>query len=63
MRPLATYVTILLKAGFVLEKMLEPRPPLDATSSYGDFAPLDWAHDFPVEVMFRAHRDDQRQLQ
>ena len=55
-RPVATYVTILLEAGFTLEKMLEPRPPLGATSSYGDFAPHDWARDFPVELMFRARR-------
>jgi len=27
-RPIATYLTILLEAGFALEKLLEPRPPL-----------------------------------
>lgn len=54
-RPVATYLMILLGAGFTLEKMLEPRPPLDASSSY-DFAPLDWARDFPLELMFRARR-------
>lgn len=55
-RPIATYLTILLEAGFMLEKMLEPRPPLGAASSYGKFAPFEWARDFPVEVMFRARR-------
>ena len=52
-RPVATYVSLLLAAGFVLEKFLEPRPPADAVSSY-DFASLEWARNFPAEVMFRA---------
>lgn len=54
-RPIATYLTILLEAGFTLEKLLEPRPPIDATSSY-DFAPIEWARNFPAELMFRARR-------
>jgi len=52
-RPVATYVSLLLAAGFVLEKFLEPRPPADAVSSY-DFVSLEWARNFPAEVMFRA---------
>jgi SAM-dependent methyltransferase len=54
-RPIATYLTILIEAGFSLEKMLEPRPPADAVSSY-EFAPLSWAREFPAEAMFRARR-------
>ncbi len=54
-RPIATYLTILLEAGFTLEKLLEPRPPIDATSSY-DFAPLERARNFPAELMLRARR-------
>ncbi|GAC1566820.1 MAG: hypothetical protein NVS2B3_01670 [Vulcanimicrobiaceae bacterium] len=36
-RPIATHGTMFLASGFVLEKLLEPRPPLDADSSYGGF--------------------------
>lgn len=54
-RPIATYLTILLETGFALEKVLEPRPPLGSTSSY-DFAPLEWARNFPAELIFRARR-------
>lgn len=54
-RPIATYIGLLLDAGFVLEKLLEPRPLPEAVSSY-DFAELEWARNFPAEVMFRARR-------
>lgn len=54
-RPISTYITILLEAGFTLEKMLEPQPPLNSRSSY-DFAPVEWAHEFPAELMIRARR-------
>lgn len=54
-RPISTYLTILIESGFVLEKVLEPRPNLDAKTSY-DFVPHEWARSFPAEVMFRARR-------
>jgi SAM-dependent methyltransferase len=49
-----TLVTLLLANGFAIEKLLEPRPPADRTTSYSSFAPLDWARDFPAELMIRA---------
>lgn len=55
LRPVSTYVALLLESGFVIEKMLEPRPSENASSSY-EFAPLTWSRAFPAELMFRVHR-------
>jgi hypothetical protein len=52
--PIATYVALLIANGFTIEKLLEPRPPADAVTTYERFAPLAWARDYPAEVMFRA---------
>jgi SAM-dependent methyltransferase len=52
--PLSTYVTLLIASGFTIEKMLEPRPPADAATTFDRFAPRAWARDYPAEVMFRA---------
>ncbi len=54
-RPVATYVTLLLANGFALERLLEPQPPADAQSTY-DFGGLAWARAYPAELMIRARR-------
>lgn len=53
-RPISTYVTLLRAHGFMLDRLLEPRPAPDAASTYGDFAPLQWARAFPGELLLRA---------
>lgn len=55
-RPIAVYVDLLHAHGFTLEKLLEPRPPQDAKSTYNDFVSPAWARDFPAELMMRARR-------
>jgi SAM-dependent methyltransferase len=55
-RPISAYVTLLIANGFTIEALLEPRPPADATTTYDHFAPLDWARDFPAELMMRARK-------
>lgn len=55
-RPVSTYVTLLLANGFVLERLLEPRPPAGATTSYEGFVSLAWARAFPAELFIRARR-------
>ncbi len=55
-RPVSIYAMILIDSGFTIEKFLEPRPAEDAFTTYESFAPLDWARDFPLELMFRARR-------
>jgi SAM-dependent methyltransferase len=54
--PVSTYVTLLLAHGFTIEKLLEPQPAAGASTTYGLFAPLEWARDVPAELMIRARR-------
>lgn len=56
-RPVSVYVTLLLACGFRIEKLLEPRPPANATSTYDGFVSLSWARDFPAELLIRARLD------
>jgi SAM-dependent methyltransferase len=49
-------VALLFAHGFALEKLLEPRPNADATTSYARFAGLEWARDFPAELLVRARK-------
>lgn len=53
-RPIAVYVALLHAHGFTLEKLLEPRPPVNAVSTYGAFVSLAWARDYPAELLVRA---------
>ncbi len=54
--PVSAYVELLLAHGFVLERLLEPRPPAGAASTYRDFVSLDWGRSYPAELMIRARR-------
>jgi SAM-dependent methyltransferase len=54
-RPISTYVELLAVHGFVVERLLEPRPSPGSVSTY-DMAPLEWARDFPAELIVRARR-------
>jgi SAM-dependent methyltransferase len=53
-RPVSAYVTLLIEHGFTIEKLLEPRPAADATTTYTGYVPHAWARDFPAELMIRA---------
>jgi SAM-dependent methyltransferase len=55
-RPISAYVNLLTETGFTIELLLEPRPPCSATTTYPYFAPLEWARDFPAELMVRARK-------
>jgi SAM-dependent methyltransferase len=55
-RPVSTYVSLLIEHGFVIEKLLEPKAPERAQTTYGEYASLAWATEFPGELMIRARR-------
>jgi len=55
-RPVSVYVSLLIAHGFAIEKLLEPQPAADATTTYEGFAPLAWARAYPAELMIRARR-------
>jgi SAM-dependent methyltransferase len=43
-------------AGLVVEDLVELRPPADAATSYGNFAPLAWARRWPAENVWVTRR-------
>ena len=42
--------------GFVVEDLIELRPPDDATTTYDDFAPHEWARRWPAEQIWKARK-------
>jgi SAM-dependent methyltransferase len=42
--------------GFVVDDLIELRPPEDATTTYDDFAPHDWARRWPAEQIWRVRK-------
>jgi ubiquinone/menaquinone biosynthesis C-methylase UbiE len=42
--------------GFVVEDLIELRPPEHATTTYDDFAPHDWARRWPAEQIWKARK-------
>jgi SAM-dependent methyltransferase len=55
-RSISGYLALLAANGFVLERLLEPQPSLEATTTYQQFAAPEWARDFPAELLIRARR-------
>ena len=42
--------------GFVVEDLIELQPPPDATTTYVDFVPLEWARRWPAEQIWKARK-------
>lgn len=55
-RPISGYVDLLLAHGFVLERLIEPRPAPGAHTTYANYAAEEWARDYPAELILRARR-------
>jgi SAM-dependent methyltransferase len=42
--------------GLVVEDLIELRPPEDATTTYDDYAPVEWARAFPAEHIWKVRK-------
>ena len=42
--------------GFAIEDFIELRPPADATTTYEDFAPHEWARRWPAEQIWKVRK-------
>jgi SAM-dependent methyltransferase len=51
-----TWIALFRESGFVVEDLIELRPPADATSSYRDEQDLAWARRWPMEHIWRVRR-------
>jgi SAM-dependent methyltransferase len=54
--PYGTWIRLFRESGFVVEDLLELRPPADATSSYRDENDRAWARRWPMEHIWRVRR-------
>ena len=54
--PYGEWIRIIRGAGFVIEDLIELRPAEGAPSTYADYAPYDWARDYPGENMWKARK-------
>jgi hypothetical protein len=52
--PYGELIRLLRDHGFEIEALLELRPPPGATTTYEDWVPLEWAHRWPSENIWRA---------
>jgi SAM-dependent methyltransferase len=54
--PYGKWIRLFRSNGFIVEDLLEPRPPEDATSTYRDAATLAWSRRWPAESIWRLRR-------
>jgi SAM-dependent methyltransferase len=54
--PHGEWIRLLRDHGFVVEDLIELRPPDGATTTYDDFVPDDWARRWPAEQIWRARK-------
>jgi SAM-dependent methyltransferase len=50
------WIRLFRESGFVVEDLIELRPSPDATTTYTDYAPLDWARSYPGENIWRLRK-------
>ena len=51
------WVDVFRSSGFTIDRLVELRPPADAVTTYTDYAPLDWARDFPGEHIWKVRKE------
>lgn len=53
--PYGEWIRLFVSSGFAVEDLIELRPGPDATTTY-DYAPLDWARDYPGEHIWKVRK-------
>jgi ubiquinone/menaquinone biosynthesis C-methylase UbiE len=51
------WIRVFRASGFLIDDLIELRPPADAQTTYTDYAPLDWARDFPGEHVWKVRKE------
>jgi SAM-dependent methyltransferase len=54
--PYGTWIKLFCQNGFVIEDLIELRPPEGATSSYCNDQDLEWARQWPMEHIWRVRK-------
>ncbi|HEY1656051.1 MAG TPA: class I SAM-dependent methyltransferase [Candidatus Tumulicola sp.] len=55
--PYGDWIALFRRNGFVIEDLIELRPPSHARTTYTDYAPIDWARAWPAEQIWRVRKD------
>ena len=55
--PYGGWIRLFRENGFAIEDLIELRPPADATTTYDDYAPLEWARAFPAEHIWKVRKE------
>lgn len=50
------WIRVFRASGFVVEDLIELRPPEDATTTYTTYATLEWARDYPAEHIWKVRK-------
>jgi SAM-dependent methyltransferase len=58
--PYGAWIRLFRQAGFIVEDLLELRPPADVTSTYRDESDRVWARRWPMEHIWRVRRTASR---
>jgi len=58
--PYGEWIRLFRRHGFVVEDLIELRPPADAETSYGDYVSLAWARRWPAECLWKLRLADRR---
>ena len=54
--PHSEWFRVFREHGFSVEDFIELQPPEDATTTYDDFAPYDWARRWPAEQIWKVRK-------
>lgn len=54
--PYGEWISLFRRSGFLIESLIELRPPEGATTSFTDFVTLEWARSWPAEHVWRLKR-------
>jgi SAM-dependent methyltransferase len=54
--PYGEWIALFRSSGFLIESLVELRPPPGATTTYRDFVGFDWARSWPAEQIWRVRR-------
>jgi SAM-dependent methyltransferase len=55
--PYGDWIRLFRSNGLAVEDLIELRPRKDATTTYDDYAPLDWARAFPAEHIWKVRKE------
>ncbi|HEX5067949.1 MAG TPA: class I SAM-dependent methyltransferase [Myxococcota bacterium] len=56
-RPYGAWIRLFREHGLAVEDLIELRPPPGATTTYAEYAPLEWARAWPAEHIWKTRKE------